>query len=104
MLYKSKAKLVVLILSVVFALAAVALIVMHIVNRVQGNEFLANIFLASSTSSAAMFFYCFGTAQIIQSRYEKRTEKKFVRGLGIAIITLGVIATVVALITFLNLG
>jgi hypothetical protein len=104
MLYKSKAKIFVLILSVIFAFGAVALIVFHIINRVQENEFLANIYLGASTASAAMFFFCFGAAQIIQSRYERRSEKRFVRGLGIGIISVGVIALIVAIITFIQLG
>ncbi len=86
MLYKSKAKIVWLVLSIIFALGAIVLVIMNLALKI-------DLYLTIAIGLATLFFVSRGAYDYIDSKYCARKDQKFER-------TLSYICFSVALVCF----
>lgn len=74
MLYKSKAKIVWLVLSVLFAIAAIVFVILNLALN-------DSLYLTISIGLATFFFVCKGISDLIDSKYTARKDQPFMRHL-----------------------
>lgn len=91
MLYKSKAKVVFNVVSYVFALAAVVLVIISLVNK-------SDWFLASSILCASLFFIFKGISDYIDSKYCQRRDRDFMRHLSYVLFASGGICLIIGIV------
>ena len=95
MLYKSKAKIVWLVLAAIFAMTALGLIIAHWVTS-------ENLYLTISTGLATAFFYSKGISDYIDSKYCERRDQKFVRTFSYVFIGCGVASTIIFILQLIK--
>ena len=72
MLYKSKANIVWLVFSILFALAAIVFVIMNLATS-------KPLYLTISIGLATIFFVCKGISDYIDSKYTARKDQAFMR-------------------------
>lgn len=72
MKYKSKFQTLWLIISTLFAIAAIVFVIMHFVKN-------SSLYLAISTGLASLFFLFKGMADYVDSKYCERKDRAFMR-------------------------
>ena len=95
MLYKSKAKIVWLVLAALFALSALGLIIAHWVTQ-------ENLYLTISTGLATAFFFAKGISDYIDSKYCERRDRKFVRTFSYVFLGCGGVSLIIFLLQLIK--
>lgn len=95
MLYKSKAKLLWNIASVIFAISGLVMIILNWVGK-------GDIFLTIGTGLATLFFVSKGCADYIDSKYCARKDRSFMRTLSYIFFGAGALCFIVFVIQLIT--
>lgn len=95
MLYRSKARIVWIILAVIVALAAAVLAIINLINN-------QAIYLTIATFLAMLFFVFRGISEFIESKYAARKDRKYIRTISYIYFGCGVFCLIVFIIQLIT--